>query len=51
MDLLISSLYRWLGFITDAFPPIGFGWDAHLVMPALVLAARPLAQIMQITYI
>ena len=34
-----------------ALPPTGFGWDAHLVMPALVLAARPLAQIAQVTYI
>jgi ABC-type dipeptide/oligopeptide/nickel transport system permease component len=32
-------------------PPTGFGWDAHLVMPALVLAMRPFAQIMQVTYI
>jgi peptide/nickel transport system permease protein len=34
-----------------ALPPTGFGWDAHLVMPVLVLAARPLAQIAQVTYI
>ncbi len=27
------------------------GWDLHLIMPALVLAARPLAQIAQVTYI
>jgi hypothetical protein len=38
-------------FGTPALPPNGFGWDAHIVMPALVLAARPLAQIMQITYV
>lgn len=34
-----------------ALPSAGFGWDAHLVMPALVLAARPLAQIAQVTYV
>lgn len=34
-----------------ALPPTGFGWDTHLVMPALVLAARPLTQIAQVTYI
>ena len=32
-------------------PPTGFGWDEHAIMPALVLAARPLAQIVQITYV
>ncbi len=49
--ILDFRLYRWLSLSTAPFPPTGFGWDAHLVMPALVLAARPLAQIMQITYI
>jgi len=31
-------------------PVGGFGWDAHLVLPALVLAARPLAQLARITF-
>ena len=44
-------LYRWLGTSTAPLPPTGFGWDLHLVMPVLVLAARPLAQIMQVIYI
>ncbi len=43
------KLHQRLGI--QALPPNGFGWDAHLVMPALVLAARPLAQIVQITYV
>jgi peptide/nickel transport system permease protein len=33
-------------------PPLpfqGFGWDAHLVMPVIVLMARPTVQIAQIT--
>ena len=30
-------------------PVGGFGWDAHLVLPALVLAARPLAQLARVT--
>ncbi len=38
-------------FDVPALPPTGFGWDAHLIMPALVLAARPLAQIAQVTYV
>ncbi len=32
-------------------PVGGFGWDAHLILPALVLAARPLAQITRMTFI
>ena len=43
------GLHRRLG--VPALPPTGFGWDAHVVMPALVLAARPLAQIAQVTYV
>lgn len=38
-------------FHFTALPPHGFGWDRHLILPALVLAARPFAQIMQVTYI
>ncbi len=38
-------------FNIKVLPSAGFGWDAHLIMPALVLAARPLAQIAQITYV
>lgn len=29
-------------------PVAGFGWDAHIVLPALVLAARPIAQIFRV---
>ena len=43
------QMHRWLDI--SVLPPTGFGWDAHLVMPALVLAARPLAQIAQVTYV
>ncbi len=32
-------------------PVGGFGWDAHIVLPALVLSARPLAQIARVTCI
>jgi peptide/nickel transport system permease protein len=32
-------------------PVAGFGWDAHLVLPALVLAARPLAHIARVTLV
>ncbi|MFN2187897.1 MAG: ABC transporter permease subunit [Candidatus Promineifilaceae bacterium] len=29
----------------------GFGWDKHLVLPVLVLVARPIAQITRITFV
>ena len=29
----------------------GFGWDAHIVLPALVLAARPIAQVARVTHL
>ena len=32
-------------------PVGGFGWDEHLILPLLVLAARPLAQITRVTYV
>lgn len=32
-------------------PVGGFGWDSHIVLPAIVLAARPIAQIFRVTYI
>jgi len=45
------QVYRWLGLESAPLPPTGFGWDAHMIMPALVLAMRPLAQIIQVTYV
>lgn len=32
-------------------PVGGFGWDAHLILPGLVLAMRPLAQLARITFV
>ena len=32
-------------------PAGGFGWDEHIILPALVLAARPLAQITRVTFV
>ena len=44
-------MYRLIGAKTALLPPTGFGWDAHMVMPCLVLSMRPFAQVMQIAYI
>ena len=32
-------------------PMGGFGWDKHVILPMLVLAARPIAQITRVTYL
>ena len=32
-------------------PVGGFGWDSHLILPVIVLAARPLAQITRVTFV
>ena len=33
------------------WPSFGFGWDDHLILPVIVLAARPFAQIANFTYV
>ncbi|MEJ2598813.1 MAG: ABC transporter permease subunit [Anaerolineales bacterium] len=38
-------------FNIQVLPSAGFGLDTHLVLPVLVLAMRPLAQIAQVTYV
>ncbi len=32
-------------------PVGGYGWDVHLILPTLVLAARPIAQITRVTFV
>jgi peptide/nickel transport system permease protein len=49
LQLIVLSLTRQLG--RSVLPVGGFGWDAHLILPALVLAARPFAQITRVTHI
>jgi len=44
----IVWLYRATG--ADFLPVHGFGWDAHLILPAVVLAARPAANVMRLGY-
>lgn len=50
--LLQMILIQWTRRAGSPLLPLGgFGWDAHLTLPALVLAARPIAQITRVTYI
>ncbi len=50
-----AMLLIWLGVWlykntgTHFFPIAGFGWDAHLILPALVLAARPAAAVTRLS--
>jgi peptide/nickel transport system permease protein len=51
MFLWVINIWAHKTFDMQVLPSAGFGWDAHLVMPTLVLAMRPLAQIAQVTYV
>ena len=51
MFLWVVNIWVHRTFDIKVLPSGGFGWDAHMVMPVLVLAMRPLAQIAQITYV
>jgi len=43
---------RWYATTGSRLVPLGgFGWDEHLLMPALVLAARPVAQVARVTFV
>ncbi len=50
--LLQLGAIRWTRTFGQPLLPVGgFGWDARIILPALVLAARPIAQIMRVTYV
>ena len=49
LQLGAIRLTRLLGH--RVLPAGGFGWDRHIILPALVLAARPVAQIYRMTYV
>ncbi len=45
----VTTYTRQMG--RSLLPVGGFGWDKHLILPALVLAARPIAQITRIAFV
>ncbi|MBN1452535.1 MAG: ABC transporter permease subunit [Anaerolineales bacterium] len=47
----VANIQAHRSFEMEVLPSAGFGWDSHLIMPVLVLAMRPLAQIAQVTYV
>lgn len=48
LQFLAILFYRGTGI--TLLPVGGFGWDQHLVLPVLVLMARPLAQVARLSY-
>ena len=51
MFLWVVNIWVHRTFDIKVLPSGGFGWDAHLILPTIVLAMRPLAQIAQVTYV
>lgn len=50
--ILQLLIIRWTRLSGRPLLPIGgFGWDERIILPALVLAARPVAQIARVTYV
>jgi len=49
LQLAAIQMTRILGH--PILPVGGFGWDKHIILPALVLAARPIAQIARVTFV
>jgi ABC-type dipeptide/oligopeptide/nickel transport system permease component len=50
--LLQLAMVKWARAFGSPLLPIGgFGWDHHIILPALVLAARPVAQIARVTFV
>ena len=48
IQILEVSWYRKTG--TSLIPVGGFGWDRHLIVPTIVLAARPLAHLVRVSF-
>ena len=49
LQLMVLGIFRAVGVLV--LPLGGFGWDAHIILPAFVIAARPIAQTTRITYV
>jgi ABC-type dipeptide/oligopeptide/nickel transport system permease component/ABC-type lipoprotein export system ATPase subunit len=49
LQILEITFYKRTGI--SLLPVGGFGWDEHIVLPALVLAARPIAQIARVSFV
>lgn len=49
LQYLEISLHRVTGL--RLVPVGGYGWDSHLILPVVVLAARPVAQVARLTYV
>lgn len=50
MFLIWSVVWFFQTTGTRVLPTFGFGWDVHLLMPTFVLAIRPLASMLRLSY-
>ncbi|MBC7263636.1 MAG: ABC transporter permease subunit [Chloroflexi bacterium] len=49
LQIVVITFYKSTGI---RLAPIGgFGWDAHIILPALTLAARPIAQVARVSFV
>jgi ABC-type dipeptide/oligopeptide/nickel transport system permease subunit/ABC-type lipoprotein export system ATPase subunit len=49
LQILEINIYKRTGV---ALVPVGgFGWDRHIILPAMVLAARPIAQVARVSFV
>ncbi len=50
LQMAILAYMRWTNQPAP-LPVGGFGWDVHMILPAMVLAARPIAQVARVTHL
>jgi peptide/nickel transport system permease protein len=50
MLLIWFGVWLYAATGTHFFPIAGFGWDAHLILPSLVLATRPAAAVTRLSH-
>lgn len=50
MLLITLAVHLYTATGLSILPVHGFGWDTHLILPALVLSTRPLANVVRLTY-
>ena len=50
--MLQYAAIMWTRTVGSRLLPVGgFGWDAHMILPVIVLAARPIAQIARVAFV
>lgn len=50
MFLIWAEVWIYRTYDVRLVPTFGFGWDQHLILPTIVLASRPMSNMMRLTY-